>query len=393
MLSRWLAARWPALVLCILLYGLVELGSYGVLAYYRHVDQRYIKVTPEALAARVTDREIAVYNAWQTDPLLGWDYRPGFVLDRGGWDIRIGADGARFDPAATTDVPDIDVYGASYAIGAEVHNDETWEHYLGQSLGRHVANFGGVGYGPDQALLRYKIRHAARQPRPSIVILVITAEEPGRIINRYKQFYAIGLMPIAFKPRFVLERGGLRLIPPPSGIGAITRENLPGLIATAEPGDGWRARQVALAWPWWLNLARLVPVAIADQLHIDLPSLGILQIDLWRSPATMALLRAVIDDFVATAQARGSTPVILFIPVEPRPGVVPPYTAFARQLRRELAPKVPVIDVEEASFDRARFSVRLYSGHPSPYGNRAIAAHVAAALAGWPPRHAAAAGD
>jgi hypothetical protein len=371
--------QWPAILLVVLLYGVIELGSYGVLSYYRHLDPRYFQASPTELAARVSDTEIEIFDQWLADPVLGWDFRPGW-RQRWRWNLRIGADGARYDPAFPDAPPDVDVYGASFVVCDEVNNIETWEHYLSLSLGRHVANFGVFGYSPDQALLKYKTKHAQRTPRPSIVILAITAEEIARIINRYKQFYSSGIVPIGLKPRFVLEAGQLRLIPS-SATGAITRNNLPALIEASKADDSWRDRQVAFAWPYSISLAKLLPVAVADGLSIDIPALGILPRDLWRSPSATQLLRALIDDFVATAKERAATPVILFIPAAPRPGTVPPYVPFVKQLRHDLPRSVLVVDVAEASFDPQRFSVRLFAGHASPYGNRVIADHVRAALA------------
>ena len=371
--------RWPAILLVVLLYGVIELGSYGVLSYYRHLDPRYFQASPRELAARVSDSEIEIFDSWLADPVLGWDFRPGW-RQRWEWNIRVGDDGARYDPAFPDAPPDVDVYGASFVVCDEVNNIETWEHYLSLSLGRHVANFGVFGYAPDQALLKYKMKHAQRTPRPSVVILGITTEELSRIVNRYKQFYSQGIVPIGLKPRFVLEAGHLRLIPPP-GTGSVTRSNLPTLIEAAEVDDSWRDRQVAFAWPYWLSLAKLVPVAVADGLSIDIPALGILPRDLWQSPSATQLLRALIDDFVATAKARAATPVILFIPQAPRPGTVPSYVSFVKQLRHDLPRSVLVLDVAEASFDRQRYNVRLYDGHASPYGNQVIADHVRAALA------------
>ena len=90
-------------------------------------------------------------------------------------------------------------------------------------------------------------------------------------------------MLIELKRRFVLETQGVRLI---RSLHARPRSRtaiLPASIAASEPGDGWRQRQVAFAWPYSVNLAKLVPVLLADRFDIDFPALGILPRDLWRS--------------------------------------------------------------------------------------------------------------
>lgn len=189
------AVQWrPLLIAAALFYGVIELGAFGVLHYYRHVNPSYFAKSPSVLAASVSDQDIGNFNRWLADPLLGWDFRPGYQHTWSGT-VDIGADGARYDPAFPDAPPDIDVYGASYVVCDEVNDDETWEHYLSLGLHRHVANFGGFGYAPDQALLKYKMRHVAG--RPQVAVLAITSDELGRILNRYKQFYDLGLVPSA----------------------------------------------------------------------------------------------------------------------------------------------------------------------------------------------------
>jgi len=75
-----------------------------------------------------------------------------------------------------------------------------------------------------------------------------------------------------------------------------------------------------------------------------------------------------------------SIPVIMFIPTirnweDSR--TVPGYRNFKEEVLAREFGNVTVIDVYEAEFDEARFSILPYRGHPNPYGNQVIAEHVA----------------
>src|SRR6185369_4040187 len=66
-----------AAILALLFYGLLELGSYGVLRYCAGLDPGYIRRDVDSLAALAVGGNLDHYNEWQRDPLLGWDFRPG----------------------------------------------------------------------------------------------------------------------------------------------------------------------------------------------------------------------------------------------------------------------------------------------------------------------------
>lgn len=138
----------------------------------------------------------------------------------------------------------------------------------------------------------------------------------------------------------------------------MSRANLPALIQAAAASDAWRARQVDIAWPYVLRVMQIAPVAIADRFTIEFPSLGIIPRDLWHTASATRLMRALIDDFVKTATSRGAAPVILFIPMAPKPL----HEDFAKQLRRDVRPQVAlVVDADEGDFVRERYNVT-----PSP---------------------------
>jgi hypothetical protein len=143
------------------------------------------------------------------DPDLGWDNRPG--PDR----PEIGPRTERRDETQTGLGPPeegIAAFGDSFTFCSEVEDDETWPHYLSGLTGMRVANFGVIGYGTDQAYLKFR-RETARRP-VRIALLGINVENIGRIVNTYRGFYCCaGVFNQGFtKPRFVPAGTGLKLV-------------------------------------------------------------------------------------------------------------------------------------------------------------------------------------
>jgi hypothetical protein len=93
------------------------------------------------------------------------------------------------------------ILGDSFTFGDEVSDDETYSYYLQEMLPHtEVINMGVHGYGHDQMLILLKEEGLKYQP--DIVILGFLALDMSRNILKFRDFA---------KPRFVLERGELRL--------------------------------------------------------------------------------------------------------------------------------------------------------------------------------------
>jgi hypothetical protein len=128
------------------------------------------------------------------DPVLGWPR-----LDQIGT-AEYDSSGAR-PSASRKEPPCVSLYGDSYTYGYEVTAEEAWGNVLAQLLGCSVANFGVVGYGTDQAYLRFKRNDSDHAP---LVILGIYHENIVRVVNQYRFLINSG-NPLTFKPRMLLE--------------------------------------------------------------------------------------------------------------------------------------------------------------------------------------------
>lgn len=93
------------------------------------------------------------------------------------------------------------ILGDSFTFGDEVSDNETYSHYLQEMLpDTEVINMGVHGYGHDQMLMLFKEEGVKYQP--DIVILGFLPLDMSRNLLDFRDFA---------KPRFVLEKGELKL--------------------------------------------------------------------------------------------------------------------------------------------------------------------------------------
>ncbi len=93
------------------------------------------------------------------------------------------------------------ILGDSFTFGDEVSDDETYSSYLQEMLPHtEVINMGVHGYGHDQMLILLKEEGVKYEP--DIVILGFLSLDMSRNLLEFRDFA---------KPRFVLERGELKL--------------------------------------------------------------------------------------------------------------------------------------------------------------------------------------
>ena len=88
------------------------------------------------------------------------------------------------------------------------------------------------------------------------------------------------------------------------------------------------------------------------------------------------IIRHLLREFTHVAQAKGSVPVLLFIPQVgsdwSQGRLEPGYHKFKTQIQLERAFRdLVVIDVYDAAFDESRFSVVPFEDHASVYDNQA----------------------
>jgi len=291
------------------------------------------------------------------DAHLGWRPRAG---SDNGVDL-INSQGLRSarDYAAEPAQGDIRiaVFGNSFVYGSEVLGHEAWPALLEQRLdGVEVLNYGVPGYGPDQALLRF--RAEGRELGPDIVILGLATPSLLRAVTISPGFRSTSPHFLS-KPRFVLgEEGELVLLPNPVRSIEEARRYADHPAAIRELGefDYWYeplvfenpvydySYTVRLAVTVWSKLWRRY--LDDDRPLTGSPGHGIFN----DSSMAFQILTVIIDEFVEQAEAWGMRPLIAILPdgysvlrsLEREPGVM--------DLVREYCTlrKIPVVDLTDA---------------------------------------------
>lgn len=193
---------------------LAELGLHSLVAALKPSFQWLI--VPRDLAPPIPADLVEQYMERSFDPELGWLRRPGSIgSDRGDDGVtqfHIDANGCRRNPGYEESSSQVAVFGDSYAFCRLAADDETWPHFLSETLGTNVRNFGVGNYGIDQALLRLERELPSLDGR--LVIMCIVHESIARAHSFWKHYFEYGNV-LAFKPRFVLDKGQLVGYPPP----------------------------------------------------------------------------------------------------------------------------------------------------------------------------------
>jgi len=175
---------------------------------------------PELIAQ--SRKVLAGINPWGT-----WD-ASYFVYDRElGWTVgpnRRSPDGLYFSSvegirsagpnmrmADQTPRFRVALVGDSHAFSFEVPFEESWGYHLQRLLGDdvQVLNFGVDGYGIDQMYLRYQ--RDVRPWKPQVVVIGFSGHDFWRTMAVYP-FVTFGWSGYLVKPRFVIEKGELKLL-------------------------------------------------------------------------------------------------------------------------------------------------------------------------------------
>ena len=338
-------------------------GSVVEIFLANHFENRVTTARKEKVLRRTFDGE------------LGWVVRPGLektstASDGSRWTYSTNENGARSGPGNQGTLL-VTTYGCSYTAGVEVQNDETWQTYLAAELGGAVVNFGIAAYGTLQAVMRME-RHLADGYVAPVTILGIYESNLERVVNSFRPL----LLPesaavLGFKPSQRYRNGLIQFFPNSWTDPDLSLRELEQLAREAAQNDFHAEQMGNLAFPFSYQVARMVKLCV-----IESPDMK--KGKLWDSVEGRAVMNGLVDRFFAQARAKGSEPVLLFMPSTATlyKGVTPGYAGFAAEIR-ERHPKMTVIDIAEQEFSRTEFNVAPFRGHPSPYGNRVIASALA----------------
>ena len=298
--------------------GMVELGA---MIYFKRAAWRFTFNDPRAHVK--TMEEIAPLKPFYSKE-LGIDLHP---------------EGRRLVKDFGTNL--MTTYGDSFTEGDEVEDDQTWQTAMSARLQANVLNQGHNGYGTDQAFLRFKLLHE-KYPTPMVALCLIS-ENINRCVNVYRPYYNGEPGAYLPKPRFLLEEGRNVLQPNPmKSVDDLHRLTDPDFYELMGKNDRWYNvdGKPTFGFPYsrllfskyiWTVLSAQARGEVLNQIGIR-PGEG----DTWTDPEARKIMLNIIDDFFAEAEAKGTRPVLVYIPmehevVEVREGGVPNAARIVRE--------------------------------------------------------------
>lgn len=391
----------PTVIALLILAG-AEACLFALVLWLRRGCQWLI--TPGDLMPRIDADGLQRFVEHGWDPHLGWTRKPGTVHDEQAKDgttscYHIDAGGARRNPGFEERPADILVYGDSYAFARQVNDDETWAHRLSKLLDANVVNKGVGNYGLDQALLRLE-RELDGHPAP-VVVMAVVPETIGRVLSTWRHFSEYGNT-LAFKPRFVMEGGGLELLPNPMDAPEKFLR-IAELVPHLRQTDSFYARKFRpdmlrfpYLWHLWRSRRRNLPLMAAalrdrfggdgKQAFCKVMERNIdLTVALYRERPVLDLLVAIVDRFAAFVRFRGATPALVLLPQLFDLRHLRAEDHYYAPLLERIADTLTVADLgprfaaEES--DARNYIDDRFGGHLSVDGNRLAAKWLAETLA------------
>lgn len=275
-------------------------------------------------------------------------------------------------------------FGDSFTYCAQVSAGESWQTWIAEKARANVFNFGSGGYGLDQSYLRFLEDYPKVNTR--IVTLGFISENIKRTLNVYRKFYWPKTRVVLTKPRFILKKGNLALLPNPlKKPEDIAKLKDPDFIEELGRNDFWynAGHYPERKFPYiniffnrqfWNEVLYARAGRRADDIN-PRPWL-----DLWNDPEASAIAFAILDEFRKKAASFGAEPVIMLLPQwgdalyqfktgAPSPAVQA-IMRYAKQRNARLFNGVEAIVSAANDYEEL---ASMYKGHLSPKGNEVIA--------------------
>lgn len=399
LLAFYLAAgRYLAATFVVAGLVLAELAARALVAVLSGRGAALVKEETPRITPRLLDQ---FYDAG-FDPELGWVRKPNTSkFDLGKYPYSIDGRGSRANPGHEGFPLRIGTYGDSYTFCREVEDANTWQWHLAEELGCNVLNFGVGNYGLDQTLLRIK-REFPQNPAP-ITVAAMVPQGIARNLSVWKHYNEFGNV-LAFKPRFGLENGRLRLIPNPID----DREKffrLGEFLPEIQRNDFFyerRFKREAFRPPYLASCVTRLPNlllagakaarrALGDRgaaaealdalIYGRLDGGGVLQLEaLYRDAHATEILLRLVDAFVDYAKSANTFPVLMVQPMRDDLWFIRKRRHFYQEFMKEAGRRLLALDLAppllEAGAGRELFRI----WHYSPKANRIVAKTLADAL-------------
>lgn len=308
-----------SIVLVVLIYGVIELLSYGSLFYlsnFRHTRYEPVDQVSSKHREIIQDFIKKETNYINFNSTLGWSIKPNGLSRL----YQANSAAIRSDREYSTKPPPgtrrISSYGDSFTHGDEVNNSETWQAVLEEYDSKtEVLNFGVGGYGLDQSYLRYL--EDGRQYHPHVVLIGYMSENIMRNVNVYRPFYyAKTGLPLA-KPRFIIRGESFMLLQNPlNSLNDYKMLLLQPQRMLSEMGTNdyfYKQKYTSSPFDWSPTLR--IATLVKHKFFPKPPEDEIMKNEQYNHYSqAFKVTRRIFDQFYITAINNGSTPIIIIFP-------------------------------------------------------------------------------
>ena len=287
----------------------------------------------------------------------------------------------------------IATYGDSFGFCRHVNDNETWQYYLSGLTNTNVLNFSAGNWGFDQALLKIKKTH--KQFNAKISIIAVVPETICRIQSTWKHYFEYGNV-LAFKPRFIIENGELKLIEniinEPDKI-AKYKEFLP-YIKKYDYFYKKKFLKDLLSFPYCISIFKNPVRNFSLIFALILKKFGFFKNLAWeiilkenfkycikeyRRKGALDLLKALIRDFHHTAEEFDTIPIVVIMPYLNDLKLYQQNKSYYSNFVQEISKEFNVLDLTEDLIKEGQdnlsslYNNDFYGGHLSAKGNEKAA--------------------
>jgi len=389
---------------------ILEVGSYILVNKLRERFQWLI--TPKDEYPQLSEEGLKKFFKHGYDPELGWIRKPNTEKKEFGKSgitkYHIDADGSRKNPGHENLPKKISFYGDSFIFSRQADDDETCQWHLSELTKTNVLNFSVGNYGIDQALLRLKREYSKNKTH--VVIMGVVPSTIVRILCVWKHYNEFGNT-FGFKPRFILEKGELKLIK--NIIDDESKFTKYGeYIEEIRKHDYFyetKFKKEMIKFPYFVSILSnpsrnisIIPSVIKYNWikkekvkDYPAPMEIIMEINLklryklyTKNREAVDLFIKLLEDFAAYGKKNNFTPVFLFMPqkddllfIRKKKSVY--YSDFIEKIQNDIftIDLIPYL-LNRNDIDEVYSDDNVYGGHFSSYGNKLIAKIIYQALKG-----------
>ena len=388
-------------ILFLIFLILLEICSYFLIKKLRK-DFQWL-ITPEDENPVLSREGLSKFIKSGYDEELGWIRKPNSEKEEIGKDgktkYHIDSIGSRKNPGHEELPIRISFYGDSFLFARQVNDNETCQWYLSELTKTNVLNFSVGNYGFDQALLRLKREYPKN--KTNIVIIGVVPSTIVRILCVWKHYNEFGNT-FGFKPRFVIEKGKLKLRK-----NFIDKEEkfleYGRYIDQIRESDYFyktKFKIEMIQFPYFVSIlsdpSRNIPLIflisvskifkVEKELEVyPQPMKIIMKINLKlrynlfkKDKNAVKLFEKIIDEFIIYSKKNKFTPIFLFMPQKDDLLFIRKKGPYYKDFIDNISRKINTIDLTDDligrnDLDEVYSDDNEYGGHYSKFGNKIVA--------------------